>query len=306
MQQVNTLAMKSAPSMSSSLPASHQPTTTLQSLPPELIIKIFRATDSFGTALTLSNSCRRLQSVWKINSDAILPSFVECLPQARELAHVQEKAAQDSAYSQAEVSTHPRISPFPHKHITIAQRIWQNVELALRVLKRFEVRVGRAPSLKRATGSTLTPTERVDFLRGLYRAMAFSVTIAAYRGGIPQSFLAPLDMLSYMQMKEAMDVLNLHLNEGLISCEDTTRSLDTATAVSSAALDMTLIHIDLMQLPVNRADFGCWTRVPFGHFTLADGYQAKAGSTRGAHLAEFSHFIGNDCFFARQRRVFGV
>lgn len=292
--------------MSSSLPASNQPTATLISLPPELIIKIFRTTDSFSTALTLSNSCRRLQSIWKINLDAILSSFVECIPQARELAHVQEKAAYESAYIQAEAGTQPRISPFPHKHITIAQRIWQNADLALRVLKRFEVRAGRAPSLGRATGLTLTPTERADFLRGLYRAMALSVTIAAYRRGIPQSFLAPLDMLSYLQMKEAMDVLNLHLNEGQISCDDTTRSLTTAMAVSSAALDLTLFHVDLMQLPVNRADFGCWIRVPFGHFTLADGYQAKAGSTRGTRLSELSQFIGKDCFFARQRRGFDV
>lgn len=306
MQQSNTPATTSASSRSSLSPALYLPTATLISLPPELIITIFRTTDSFGTALALGNSCRRLKSVWKINSDAILPSFVECFPQARELAYVQEKAAHESAYSQAEASTQPRISPFPHKHITIAQRMWHNVDLALRILKRFEVRVGRAPSLKRATGSELTPTERADFLRGFYRAMTLTIEIAAYRDGIPQSFLAPLDMLSYLQMKEAMDVLNLHLNDGLISCEDTTRSLDTAMAVSSAALDLTLFHVDLMRLPVNRTDFGCWIRVPFGHYTLADGYQAKEGSVRGTCLADLFQFVAHDSFFARQRRGFDV
>lgn len=306
MRQSNTLAKKPTPSMSSSSPASHQPTTTLLTLPPELIIKIFKTADSYDTALTLSNSCRRLRTVWKINSDAILPTFIECFPQARDLARVQEQAAQDSAYIHAATSSRPRISSFPDTHITIAHRVWKNVELALRVLLRFEVLVGRAPSMKRATGTTLTPTERADFLRGIYRAMTLAVKIAAYRDGIPHPYLAPLDMLSYMQMKEAMDVLNLHLNNDLMSCEDGIRSLDTATVVASAALDLTLFHIDLMQLSVNRADFGCWTRVPFGHFTLAGGYQAKEGWVRGASLDELSQLSGYNSFFARQRRGFDV
>lgn len=55
-------------------------------LPTELIVEIFDRADSFTTAYALSHTCHRLRTIWKANAKSILPSVVECFPQALELA----------------------------------------------------------------------------------------------------------------------------------------------------------------------------------------------------------------------------
>ena len=275
---------------STALPTTAMP-AILPGLPSEVILRIFKATDSHKTALALSQTCHHLQNVW----EAVLPSVVECFPQAQELAHIQEQAAQAEAARGMTISGQEMPS-VPETPITTVQRISKNVDLATRVLTRFEVRALRASSPKR---TTLTPTERADFFRGLYRALTLAYTITIDRPGLPQALLSPLDMLSYLQMEEAMDELNVFLEEGVMTTDNfSTEWLDAGFAVSLAAQHLADFHVGMMKLPVNRAEFEFWSRRRFGQFTLADGWQAKAGTARGIRLAKFADYFASDSVFS--------
>ena len=272
---------------------SHLPTTTLPGLLPELILEIFKSADYFPTALALNQTCHRLHSIWEVNADAIFPSIVECFPQAQELARTQ-----------AEACTRPGTSVSPRTPLTTAQRVSRNAIFSSRILKRFENRVVRESARRGLTRGALTSVERADFVRACYRAMTLA---ASGQRGIPHWLLEPLDMLAYMQLREAADFVNICLSSGrkeskAAAAEFPPRSLDAFAAVSWASLDLTLFHLDLMQLPVDHGGFRCWGRVPFDYFTVADGYQAQAGSARGARLADLLPLLAGIGFFARQER----
>ena len=148
----------------------------------------------------------------------------------------------------------------------------------------------------------LTSVEGADFVRAAYRAMTLA---ASGQRGIPHWLLERLDMLAYMQLREAVDFLNSCLHGGRTESKVAAlfpRSLDAFAAVSWASLDLTLFHLDLMQLPVDHGGFRCWGKVPFDYFTVADGYQAKAGSARGARMADLLPLLAGIGFFARQER----
>ena len=247
---------------------------TLSDLPAELLLKIFKATDSFPTALVLSKTCHRLHSSWTSNAGTILPSVVECFPQAQKLATTQEKKAQEQTHAQQTSLIHPGTS------ITINQRISQNASLASRMLQTFETYVISTPS--QTTGLTrrtaLTPTERTSFLHGFYLAMTY-VTL-----GRCFPFLFPLSMLSYMQMSDAMTVLDLHLTTSPTSPLNSMRSPETDETVSETIEDFKLFHAELKNYAVfatwpDKEDR--WDKAPHGYFTLDDGYRAKAGGEQG-------------------------
>ena len=271
-----------------SSPTSQMPTATLPALPPELILDIFEATDSFATALTLSKTCQRIHGIWKANVDAILPFVVESFPQALEFAHAQE-----------ELCSRLQRPLSPRNHITMTQRISMNANLASRILQHYEARVIHASPKRGITRGPLTSNERADFLRALYRA----ITLAAWgKRGISHSSLEPLDMLEYMQLREAMDFVNSWFNKRSDSniCITVLQPRDLAAAMSRTSLDLTLFHLDLMRLNFDHGDFQCWSKVPFDYFTVADGYQAKAGSERGALLADLLPMLARNNFLARQ------
>ena len=265
------------------------PTATLSGLPPELILDIFEAADSFATALNLSRTCHRIHGIWEANVDAILPFVVESFPQAQEFAHAQEGVY---SYLQTPLSSQAQI--------TMTQRISMNANLASRNLQHYEARVIQESTERGVTRGPLTSNERADFLRAFYRAM----TLAAWgKRGISHSFLELLDMLEYMQLREVMDFLSIWFNKRFNDSKSWIMVLqprDLAAALSRASLDLTLFHLDLMQLPVDHGDFRRWSKVPFDYFTVADGYQANAGSARGARLADLLPRLARNNFLARQ------
>lgn len=250
---------------------------TLPDLPAELLIGIFKATDSVPTALALAKTSHRLHNIWTSNADVILPSIVECFPQAQKLATTQEKAAQEQSHAQE-----TGVAPRPQVPITINQRICRNATLALRVLETFENKV--LDALLQTTSWVcyvpFTPTERTTFLHGFYLAMTF-VTL-----GRDVPFLFNLPMLSYMQMSEAMHVLDLYLTATPSSPLRTIRSPETDMTVPEAVVDFKYFHADLKSFAFfdiatwpDKEDR--WDKVPHGYFTLDDGYRAKVDGERG-------------------------
>ena len=109
-------------------------------------------------------------------------------------------------------------------------------------------------------------------------------------------------MLEYMQLREAMDFVNSWFNKRSDSniCITVLQPRDLAAAMSRTSLDLTLFHLDLMRLNFDHGDFQRWSKVPFDYFTVADGYQAKAGSERGALLADLLPMLARNNFLARQ------
>lgn len=279
MQHSDNPAMKSISTSISSSRNSHLPTAhsaTLPGLPTELVIGIFKAVDSFATASRLSKTSHHLYSVWKINIDAILPSVVDCFPQAQELAQAQE-----------EIRLRRQLFSPPRRNIKTAQRISINASLVSSMFRSYELRVLYDCVRKGVTRDRLTPNERADFVRAAYRSMA--VAVEANGRSIPHSLFESLDMLDFMQMREAMDFLNYWFNKEIKNPQNHNIHIETtdlAQAVSQASHHLRCFHLDLMRLPVNHGDFRYGDSAPSDYyFTVADGYQEKAVSGRGALLA---------------------
>ena len=260
--------------------------TNLVSLPTELVIEIFKAVDSFDTAATLSKSSRRLRGIWKLNADAILPSVVECFPQARELAHAQEEARAPL-----------RVSPPPSWSSETAQRISSNATLISLILPNYESRVIRASALRGARRAGLTRKERADFIRASYRAMTMA---AADRPAVSHSVLAQLDMLEYMQLKETTEYLYSWFKKGSEIWRP--NHIGAAPALLNASIILSEFHCDLIQVPLDHDDFLFWKPLPFGYFLVADGYQKKAGPASGARLADLLPLAAQKSIFTSVRR----
>ena len=255
-------------------PTAHS--ATLPYLPTELIVEIYTAADTFATAETLSKTSHRLQNIWKVHADTILTSVVECFPQAQELALVQE-------------DNFPRLRPFslPQQTMTTAHRICMNVNLASSVFYSFENQVIKKSAQRGARREGLTQTERADFIRSCYRAMTLA---AEDKWGIPHSILDPLDMLEYMQMKKAIELLNFWLND-IETRRNNIHEIENFIDRTSYALQrLWFFYIDLMRLHPDRGNLNLWESLPFdSYYTLGADYQKKAGSAlvaRGARLAE--------------------
>ena len=263
-----------------SLQTSHMPSATLTDLPPELAVKVFEAADSFTTALILSRTCQRMHSIWKVNAKTILPAVVECYPEALMLAHAQE-----------DLHTERQMFPSPGQrirnaeHMSTTQRLSINADLTSVIMQHFEIRVLYSSLQRDIPRDPLTPTERADFLRASYRAL----TLAAWpRRGMPLSLLGPLDILEYMQMGEAMDVLHSWFNTGPKDSKNLgpIKTRIRHVGLKNARLDWMLFHSNLSLLPMFLNDFHRWGAMPFDYFTVADGYQAKVGSSRGPRMSE--------------------
>ena len=260
-------------------------------LPTELVIEIFDKADSFTTASALSHTCHRLRTIWKANAKAILPSVVECYPQALELAQTQDMFRTDEYGRIQEL-----IPSRQEVRVLHPERIERNATLVSRILPYYEHNIINAFALRGIKWDALMTNERTDILRAIYRAM----TLAAARkeGCTSHSLLPPLDIHEYKQMREAMkflkswfasdqkeslDVYNpnymrdLRLNRG-----NPFRAL-SYTQVSSK---LNLLETDLMCLPVDDVYFKHWGSVPWEYRTIVDGDLKDAGSGRGILLGE--------------------
>lgn len=274
------------------LPTAHS--ATLPRLPTELVIGIFKASDSFATASALSKTSHRLYSVWNVNIDAILPSVVDCFPQAQELARAQE-----FAHAQEVRPGRLMVAP-PRKSIKTAQRISKNATLTSCILQSYEIRVvydSARMGVKR--DELLMPNERTDFVRASYRAMTLAAT--ANGRGVPHSFFESLDMLGYMQLREAMGFLRFWFDTETKNPQNHNLHLeisDLAKAVPHALKNLMFFHFDLMRLPVDLGEFRYGDSAPSDfYFTVADGYQRKAVSGRGAMLADLLPLLAKEYTF---------
>jgi hypothetical protein len=67
-------------SSTSRTPSALQMPETITTLPPELIVKIFRSLDHVGTAVRLSKTCRLMHDVWLANDSKLSLELVPSHP----------------------------------------------------------------------------------------------------------------------------------------------------------------------------------------------------------------------------------
>ena len=286
-------AVMTLPSKTTSSSADcHLSTTTLLDLPPELIIKIFKATKSLATPLALGKARLRLHSIWKLNADVILPSVVECYLQAQKLARTQEKLAQEFPQTEQNTPTHPRrtfmsrAKPLtfasPPKPLSTSQRITLNATLASHTLEAF-CTIDPPADTTSVPRTALTTIERTTFLHAFYRAITF---LSFNAKGIPRSYLSSLTYLAYWQIFEVLWVLHRvdELSSSPTKLVLFEHSLEIRSAASSGYCDLGYFHMSLPNDPGALSVYG----KPFGYFFVEDGYRAKEGGNvkEGPRFAE--------------------
>lgn len=262
-------------------------------LPTELIVEIFDKADSFTTAFALSHTCHRLRTIWKANANAILPSVVECFPQALDLAQTQDMFRHDK-YGRIQEITHSR----QKDRVLHPERIERNATLVSHILPYYEHNIVNAFALRGIKRDALRTDERTDILRAIYRAM--TLTAAHKERGASQCFLAPLDIRDYKQMREAMyflkswfasderESLNIYdpnyMKDWRLDRGNAFRR--RASYYLMASCRLTLLEADLMFSTVDDAYYKNWGSVPWGNRTIVDGDAKDAGSGRGIFMGE--------------------
>ena len=266
-------------------------------LPTELIVEIFDKADSFTTAFALSHTCHRLRAIWKANAIAILPSVVECFPQALDLTQTEDLFCVDENGRIQEITHSRQEVPILHP-----KRIERNAIFVSRILPYYEHNIINAFALRGVKRDALLKDERTDILRAIYRAMTL---IAAGREGCTShSLLPPLDMREYKQVREVMDFLQswyqaierqslieaiqrqslspynrnyLHLNRDKAFC---------ALPYMQVSSKLMCLESDLISLRVDDVYFKRFISARRGYHTMADGDLKGAGSGRGILMGE--------------------
>lgn len=276
--------------------------TSFSDLPPELVIQIFKALDSFPAAWSLCKTSRQLDSIFTLNTKSILHNIAFRCPQAQQLASAQELAT----LRQQPHSTDEAMAP------TRSQRIRSNASAALGALGHYEVSVfnhSEQEGHEHLSRRHLTAAEQVAFLRAYYRALALA-TLGKPK--IPFESLARLSMLEYLQMREAtmlltpvrkwQDTIDLGINfphvwtpqnefkSGFKSPFAPVTLPIAGTSIPTVNWEETLLSLsyiegNLLKIPACRA-FHCGEPKPFYYFTTFDGYQKEANSATGLELGE--------------------
>lgn len=288
--------------------------TSFADLPPELVIQIFKELDSFFTAWVLCKTSRQIESIFTLNSNTILHDVAFRSSQARELASAQELVTM----------RHFSLSTQPATAQNRSQRMSSNVSAALRALSHYEASVfshyeheGPANLSRRQ----LTPAEKSAFLKAYYRALTL-VTLGQPK--IPFESLARLNMLEYMQMREATMLLtpvrewkgsiDLGINFPHIwSPENGSQNgfkspfalvtlpiggtFTPTVNWEETLLSLSYIEEILLQNPACHC-FHCGEPKPFYYFTVFDGYQKEAKQVQGVKLGELIRNMNN------HRRIF--
>ena len=264
----------------------------LLSLPTELIVEVFDKADSFTTAFALSHTCHRLRTIWKANAIAILPSVVECFPQA--LTQTEDMSCIDENGRIQEITHSRQEVPILHP-----ERIKRNAIFVSRILPYYEHSIINAFALRGVKRDALLKDERTDILRAIYRAM--TLIAAGKEGCTSHSLLPPLDMREYKQVREAMDFLqswfkaierqslslynrnylkDLPLNRDKAFC---------ALPYMQVSSKLMCLESDFISLRVDDAYFKRFISARRAYHTLADGDLKDAGSGRGILMGELLH-----------------
>ena len=267
----------------------------LLSLPTELIVEIFDKADSFTTAFALSHTCHRLRTIWKANANAILPSVVECFPQALDLTQTQDMFCTDEFGRIQEITHSGQEIPVLHP-----ERIERNANFVSQILPYYEHNIINAFALRGSKRDALLTNDRMDLLRALYRAM--TLTAAGKERCASHFLLPPLDIREYKQVREAMDFLqswfkadqrqsrrshnptcmkDLHLISG-----DAVRALPYMQVSDKLAL----LESELVRLPADDIYFKHFRKhsrsAPWAYHTILDGDPKGAGSGRGVLMGD--------------------
>lgn len=257
---------------------------TLIGLPTELLIQIFQSVDTFATASALSKTSHRLQRIWETNATAIFPHVVPCYPQAHELATAQTTAR------------HRLYGPStPHYRMTFAQRITDNHILATMTSAHFSACVSRdsfRPDKGLSPRPHISPSETATFTRAHYRALTLATLTSSSSddsnaiGRIPRSFLDPLDLLSYLQLREAIEFMQTQCQSVTLNYGTDPPTVQLQFMSEATAQHLQLLDRKLQALPGWPGDVGeVWeVRRPFWYFCVEDGFgkeEKKKGKGKG-------------------------
>lgn len=263
----------------------------LLNLPTELIVKVFAKAESFTTAFALSHTCHRLRTIWKANAIAILPSVVECFPQALDLTQTQDMYRIDE---------YDRIQEFTHSWQEVlvlhSEFMERNAAMVSRILPYYEHNTINAFALRGIKRDTLNPNERTDLLRAIYRAMTLIAAGKEYCTS--HDILAALDIREYKQIREAMDFLKPWFasdqRDWLAPFNPKNRT-DwrlyggrnlRALTYAQVSYELSILEIDFRLLPVDDVCFKLVDAVRWGDHTILDGDLEDAGSGRGVLMGD--------------------
>ena len=264
----------------------------LLSLPAELIVEIFVKAGSFKTALALSHTCHRLRTIWKANANAILPSVVECFPQALALTQTEDLYRTGEKVRTQESTRSRQTVPVLHP-----ERIERNAMFVSRILRYYEHNIINAFALRGIKRDALLTDDRMDLLRAIYRAM--TLTAAGKEDCTSHPLLASLDIREFKQMREAVDFLESWFKE------DQRQSLESGNfntmkeylnrgdafrhpAYIEVSTKLTILETELILLTVGDAYY---TYSPRGYL---DGDSKGAGSERGVLMGKLLQRLEED------------
>lgn len=263
------------------------PSKILTDLAPELIIQIFKSSDSFADLTSLSSVSRKLFIIWKTNDNAIceavLPRAVPCYEQIQELLAARERAERDEHFIFGFQSALDR-----------AKWILKETDTAAKALDCFQKKICKlwAGNWFPVEQAVLTPAERTDFIRAFYRSM----TLATLREEpLPSRMLSTWNILDFKQVRDVMRFLVLfcsydqQLDLGV--CSDYNYSHQNIADIMSGerwkAVYSSLIYLGLdldflTSEPKDDPDMVA----PYFPSLVRDHYQYQYKSTRGARLAD--------------------
>ena len=168
---------------------------SLSIIPNELIVQIFKSTDSFATVTSLSSTSRQFRSIWDTHMPsichAILVRTLPCYGQAFE--YVRAQPLDDLGSGQIEDTT-PMV-------IKVTKQFLDNADIACRALQLYEAQLLQGPSCETCGPRGLAGAQRTSFLQAWYRVH----TLASLpTDPLPYEMLASLDLLEFEQMLEIM------------------------------------------------------------------------------------------------------
>ncbi|KAM0798251.1 hypothetical protein BDR22DRAFT_823597 [Usnea florida] len=267
----------------------------LLSLPAELIVEIFDKAGSFKTALALSHTCHRLRTMWKANANTILPSVVECFPQALALTQTEDMYRTGENVRTQEIFRSQQTVPVLHP-----ERIERNAIFVSRILRYYERNIINAFALRGIKRDALPTDDRMDLLRAIYRAMTLAA--AGKEDCTSHPLLASLDVREFKQMGDAVEFLESWFKEdhrqllGSGNFDTMKEYLNRGDAFRhppyiEVSTKLTILETDLILLTVRDTYY---TYSPRGYHTIMDGDSKGARSGRGVLMGELLQRLEED------------
>lgn len=167
---------------------------SLPGLALELKIHILKSMDCFSSVANLSSTSRTFHGIWESNTkpicDAVLHRIIECSLEAKVLLDAQDSCQQAVVVQDLDTSQEEH-GPC-QRAIKRTQRMLVNADKASSVFSGCDNHMVKIKICRR-----LSPTERTDFIRAYYRALAM---VLLSREAIPETLIASWDMLDLQRV----------------------------------------------------------------------------------------------------------